>query len=262
MIKFHGAEFVTSLLRLEEASAKIAISNNLEQLDNFRGALQYMKHSAIEMQLSPVLRKQLNRLIDRANEDLSPTGDGKPEDVRWNNLVLLTREFHLNLRNEIGEYQLLAIRPGVKDWYLAPEETFGRTIVDAFPDAARDVRDAGQCYALDQWTATVFHCMRVLELGLRSLANDLALPDADIEDWKNILDRIEKKVRQMEQGPKSPTKIERVKYYSEAVAQFRLFKDAFRNHVSHSRTSYDEQDAAKVLGAVHDFMLTLVEKPS
>jgi hypothetical protein len=106
--------------------------------------------------------------------------------------------------------------------------------------------------------------MRVLEAGLHSLAGDLVLPDVEHDDWKNILDRIEKKVKAMEQEPRSAEKIERVRYYSEAVTQFRLFKDAFRNHVSHYRShvSYDEPASHKILVGVRDFMEALAKKRS
>lgn len=216
---------------------------------------------AAQSQFVP-LSVTLTAQIDRLTEFYKETRDGDYAN-HPHLLVHSGSELLQNLLNETNAaYLFFAVPHEKQQHYDDPRGWFGEATMQAFQGIDTDVRDACQAFAFDMWTACVFHCMRVLELGLRSLANDLALPDAEIEDWKNILDRIEKKVRQMEQEPKSTGKIERVQYYSEAAAQFRLFKDAFRNYVSHSRQSYDEQAATKILGGVRDFMETLAKRPS
>jgi hypothetical protein len=46
----------------------------------------------------------------------------------------------------------------------------GRRVNNAFPSCVTESRDAGNCYALEQYEATGFHSMRILERGLGSLA--------------------------------------------------------------------------------------------
>jgi len=95
--------------------------------------------------------------------------------------------------------------------------------------------------ALGEWTACVFHSMRVLEHGLRELASRVEL-SADAmaqENWKNVIDQIEAKIRAMEALPKSAEKSASLKVYSQAALQFRYFKDAWRNYISHTSEPSD-----------------------
>jgi hypothetical protein len=133
---------------------------------------------------------------------------------------------------------------------------FGDVVADAFSNANRDIAAAGRCLALDESTACIFHLMRVLEYGLRDLAGRVGLPTEAMahENWKNVIDQIEKKIRELETMPKGPIKTETLKEYSAAAVQFRYFKDAWRNHVSHSRDSYDLREADSVYVHVREFM--------
>ena len=74
------------------------------------------------------------------------------------------------------------------------------------------------------------------------------------ENWKNVIDQIEAKIRAMEALHKSAEKIARLKELSLLASQFRYFKDAWRNHVSHSHENYDERDANNVWHHVKTFM--------
>ena len=38
-----------------------------------------------------------------------------------------------------------------------------------------------------------------------------------------------------------------MQFYSETATQFRYFKNAWRNHVSHSNATYDEAQAEKIM---------------
>jgi hypothetical protein len=189
------------------------------------------------------------------------------DDPAWSgaDIAMLAGELLENLTLELTEYLFFAVPPTRKWMYLEPERWFGQQAVDRF-SIQREVRDASQCFALAQWTAAVFHSMRILELGLREIATTLQVPLApriDTENWKNIIDQIESKIREMEALPRSPVKSQTLQVYSEAAVQFRYFKDAWRNHVMHSRSSYDEQEAQSILNHVRDFMRHVAsgEKP-
>lgn len=184
-------------------------------------------------------------------------------DLNHRSLGLLASELRENLAVEFTEYLFFVVPPDRKEMYLHPEEWFSASVVEKFPDTATDVREAARCYALARWTAAVFHAMRILEHGLRWLAEAVAITPAtpvELANWKNVIDQIDRKLRDMEQAPRSTQKSADLQWYSETAAQFRLFKDAWRNHVAHSRASYDNEDAAKVLTGVRDFMRHIVEK--
>lgn len=177
--------------------------------------------------------------------------------MRGDRLALLASELREQLIAEFADYLFFVVPPERKWVYLDPEKWFGPAVAAKFPDTRRDIRDACQCFSLGQWTATVFHSMRVLERGLRDLAarvNTTPSAPIELENWKNIIDQIEKAIRAKEGVTKSAQKSEDLEFYSTAAVEFRYFKDAWRNHVAHSRSDYDEQDSMRVLSHVRDFM--------
>jgi hypothetical protein len=104
--------------------------------------------------------------------------------------------------------------------------------------------------------------MRVLEHGLRALADRIGLPTDAMahENWKNVIDRIAARIWGIETLPKSVEKSAALKAYSEAAVQFRYFKDAWRNYVSHTNEPSDEREALSVWGHVKDFMEQLADE--
>jgi hypothetical protein len=140
---------------------------------------------------------------------------------------------------------------------------FPESIIKAFPSISGDVIEACECYALDRNSASVFHSMGILQRGLYALANDLEVEfkeGIELENWKNIIDRIEAKIRSLEAMKKGKEKDAQLKFYSEAAVQFRYFKDAWRNHVAHQREEYDSDQAHSVLIHVRDFMAQLATR--
>ena len=136
---------------------------------------------------------------------------------------------------------------------------FGEMVEIGFPSASREIREAGNCYALGLNTACVFHCMRTLESGLRCLADRFGLK-FELEQWQNVIEQIESKIEVLKSMPKSMQRVEDQEFYSKAAMQFAYFKDAWRNHVMHGRRSYDENEALRVFEHTGDFMLHLATK--
>jgi hypothetical protein len=133
-------------------------------------------------------------------------------------------------------------------------DPWGQAIAAAFADAKRDIEAATRCLALREWTATVFHSMRVLEHGLRPMATRFNVR-FETDSWHKVIKGIEDGVTALrnKQGLSDFERSE-ITYYSDAATQFRHFKDAWRNHVSHAREHYDDREAPKVYGHVRDFM--------
>ena len=134
-----------------------------------------------------------------------------------------------------------------------------------FQSCRDDALSGVDCYALKQYTASVFHMMRVAELGLRALARErqVTFPKHPLEwaDWQNILEQTELKARAATNGlPRGPRKDAMQAFYSGAIAQVHGFKDTYRNVVMHVRRSYDELDALRAINQVRDFMNGLAAK--
>ena len=74
---------------------------------------------------------------------------------------------------------------------------FGLEVATAFPSASRDIREAGNCLAVECCTASVFHLMRASEFALRALARDrrVEFSDRPLEEkeWGQILSNLEAK---------------------------------------------------------------------
>ena len=76
----------------------------------------------------------------------------------------------------------------------------------------------------------------------------------EFENWNTIIEKIESEIRKLNNLPKGQQKSDELQFYSEAAKEFRYFKDAWRNHVSHSREKYDERQAKRIIEHVRDFM--------
>jgi hypothetical protein len=148
--------------------------------------------------------------------------------------------------------------PQLKAPHFEPATPLGMHGSVNFPRANKEAIEAATCYAVGRNTASVFHSMRVLEHGLRALGVDLNVQfphPIELQQWQNIIEKIEADIRALEQQlPKGMLKSERLQFYGQAASQFWYFKEAWRNHVAHSRESYDEGAAFKIITHVQDFM--------
>lgn len=132
----------------------------------------------------------------------------------------------------------------------------------SFPSAEGDIVAGVDLWALGHSTASVFHFMRVLEHGLRALANEFGR-NFDVHNWQVIIDQIEAEIRALGKTlPAGIPKSERLQFLSEAAKEFVYFKDGWRNYVSHNRATYDEHQARSVLEHVRSFMTDLTARLS
>jgi len=135
-----------------------------------------------------------------------------------------------------------------------------------FPSAKQEIKEGIYSYALELNTASIFHLMRAAEIGLRALARRMKvkLPKGKRLEWaqwqemlrgmNTVCDDIFTKMKA------GSAKDELLEFYRGTLGQFYGFKDEFRNHVMHSRKSYDEIKAGSVLGHMLDFMNKLADR--
>lgn len=140
------------------------------------------------------------------------------------------------------------------------KKIFGDRVEAAFPSAIPEVIGACNCFALEQWTACVFHCMRVLEAPLVALAKKFSVP-FDKAEWHNIIEGIEKKVREIDSTCGTNWKDEQ-KFFGEAARHLMFIKNGWRNHVMHVRDEYDEGKALSILQHTKELTTHLSERLS
>lgn len=146
------------------------------------------------------------------------------------------------------------------EMFDSPEARFGERALSAFPSIEYDVREAGRCFALERYTASVFHCMRIMEVGLEALSTVLDLNVAT--NWNNALNLIEKEIRGRSIATHGPGWKDDEAFYSEAAAHFRAVKNAWRNHAMHKRETFDEERARGILQSTADLMRHLADRLS
>lgn len=251
MERFRAASYGAAVSSLMRALGVVTGANFAGLRDEaadqkvIRDQIEDARQTVEELPLSFTVREQFERLRKRAD-------DGASSDE----LMIMLREYWNNLLTDMSRPWFLVIRDDRREFYEQSRPPFGSAVADHFPEARPDIAAASRCFALDEWTACVFHAMRVLEHGLRAIAVEVGLPSEAMahENWKNVIDQVERKIRDMEGLPKSPEKAERLRVLSGLATEFRYFKDAWRNHVSHSRAVYAEIDATTVYGHVRYFM--------
>ena len=159
--------------------------------------------------------------------------------------------------------------------FVDQDALLGQKVCEAFPSARFDIREAGNCLAAECNTAAVFHMMRVVEWGLRALCVKLGFKrlkskikksgqviyqPVEYSEWERILDALQEKVdRHIAQLKRGPVKQKRQQFYYPALQDIRGIRDAWRNHVMHTRAEYTGEDADAILSHVKRLMKTLAD---
>ena len=216
------------------------------QREDFTNVLQVINASCAEMGLC-----QTQTVIESVISDYKNAAGQTQQHLR-NAIAYIDR----TLKSELKSRIFLQIDPR-REWWMktaeqfAKDPIFGAAVASSFSSAMYDAREAGICFATWRNTAAVFHCMRVAEKGLIALAGILNVPfkiPFEPENWANIIEPIEKQIREQEQTlPKGPIKADTLKFYSQAATQFFYFKNAWRNHVAHARENYGDEQTSLIL---------------
>lgn len=134
----------------------------------------------------------------------------------------------------------------------AKEPLFGRAVADAFPKAAEDIAEAGNCLALNRPTACVFHLMRAMERAVQALYTKLGLTKDPEREWGKLLSDIDGEIEKM---PKGDDRNE----WSAAHTHLYHVKQSFRNDTMHPKQTYTPDEAKAVFDAVRSFMQHLAK---
>jgi hypothetical protein len=163
------------------------------------------------------------------------------------------------IEDELKGKLFLYIQPEKAKFYESPEPLFGDAVAKSFPSASDDIAEAGKCLATDRGTAAVFHLMRVMEAGLKTLAKQLAIPYAP--SWESYLRQIAAQL-ELDWKDKAPEWKKDQEFYSEAAAHLSAVKFAFRNPTMHIVKQYTPESAEEIYNSVRMFMRHLATKLS
>jgi hypothetical protein len=210
-------------------------------------ALNNAKSNLGELPLSGVFLGSFERLLRRISE------------ADPNEISILIRELRINLIADLESSCFLVIDPHNREFYEIKTPPFGIEVQNKFPKAGLDIDAASRCYALDEWTACVFHLMRVVEHGLNWLAKAARVEPEKRgrKNWYEIIKSIDERLLELKKKRNTPKKVAFVQAASKAAAQASHFKDAWRNHVVHEGIGYDKNSGMAVWHAVNGFMRAL-----
>jgi hypothetical protein len=128
---------------------------------------------------------------------------------------------------------------------------FGVDVEARFAGASEDISEAGKCLALGRFTASVFHLMRVMEIGVQEFADALGVPLAKDKVWQVLLDQINTKIKAMStKDPATPL-------MASVAAHLYTVKVAWRNEVMHPKATYTEEEAKRIFEAMRSYMQEL-----
>jgi len=149
------------------------------------------------------------------------------------------------------------------------EALFEESVFKSFEQARADIKAAGNCLALGLNTAAVFHLMRVVEFGMRDLAEELGVrwkhKTVETADWgmliKGIRNRIALRQKRFDKSKrKKKGENEILRFYSGLVDEMNVFRENWRNNTMHTRGFYNASEADGVYIRVRDFMLKLARR--
>lgn len=180
-------------------------------------------------------------------------GDNYKIDKMYNGIVHLIDR----IRDELNsEYFLHVQRTDLK--LYGKKELFGPLVSKHFPNSTSDIEAAGNCLALEQPTACVFHLMRVMEKGTQTFGKKLKVKiDPEIESWNTILNQVDVQMKQL--LSKTSKQKSRKADFAEVSSYLRHVKIAWRNEVMHPKATYTQEEARDVFAASRAFMVRLSE---
>ena len=134
-----------------------------------------------------------------------------------------------------------------------------RDVLRAFPSVQDDLAEAAKCLALGRGTATVFHCMRVLQAMLRAVAWDLGDPliDAREDDgWAQIVERFERQLR-LGAAERSPEWQRRGPLYVDVTERLQVLGASWRSATLRPASLYTEEQARAIWSQTQELLRLL-----
>jgi hypothetical protein len=167
-------------------------------------------------------------------------------------------EIYITALNAEMKSKLFVFIPSHRQKFMQPRHFMAEGTKEAFPKAREEMANAGRSHAVGIHTAAVFHCMRAVEIGLRTMAIalDVKVGEVPLElaDQEAVIRGIESKINGMKDRKKTAEKDDDLNFYSQAAMQFRYFKDGWRVRTAHTRATYEEGESLSVLEHAASFI--------
>jgi hypothetical protein len=260
MLRAYGLEFVELTAIIEKLWNLVDEAERAGEYTDAHGEGDYYfiqqelidARRVVERLPFPSVAAQIERLLGVSFKEDSPPSPRSAVIVAWPWI----KELQNRLWDDAAAIQFVHIQPEFVRFYTK-DQLFGAETDEAFPSAIDDVADAGKCLALGQGTASVFHLMRVMEVGLKALANSLGIPYAP--SWESYLKQINDRI-----GAQHKTKTRKWKkdepFYRDVAGDLHTVKIAWRNPTMHIVKKYTPDEADGIFRSVRSFMQRLATR--
>jgi hypothetical protein len=246
----HIGEIIRDLEFETRMAARSSYKYPKPKLDKLRDDISHIQAICVRIELSTTA-KVLERAIP-----------GLVDGVSWADVRSFYECFQVTFAAELDS-QLFLFMPSDQARFYSEEETGidvaeSFKLLDGFANARTDLRKAGSCFACGMFTASVYHQMRIAELGLVSVAVSLNVPEDQRMGWDVLLRQCYSKMKEFEAAKiKPPNWKDRREVYSALLSLFELVKNGWRNPVSHIPRVYDKSKAKRMFSHIHSLMETL-----
>jgi hypothetical protein len=257
-------ELMSCILDCEQTLEKLAPATALDSTNQYY--IRHILNSAHEYseELGIDAGGQIDRLLGSLDPSIQASIKGFPIPLAGEIRGRL-RTLRESLDRELKGRSFLFVPTDRVEWYHEDDKAlFGDGVAKAFLSTTAEIAEFGRCFAVGQWTASVFHLMRGTEVALHKWCRDLGAPlkvPAEQADWQEILNSAGAHLNKIRQQPKSKQRDDDLEYFGASLVSFSGIKDAWRNHVSHSKVSYNERQATSIMHHVRAFMERLASRP-
>jgi hypothetical protein len=163
--------------------------------------------------------------------------------------------------------------PPPVDGFFEQDMLFGALVYHKFQSARADIRDAANCIAAGLDTASVFHLMRVAEIGFRYACRKAGITfrqrgkahpkpiDVEFAGWEDLSQELQKKSNEWKSKlPKGEKRERRIQFYADLSDQCLYLRDIWRDQTMHARRRYTMPESIAVFHRIKHFMNLLAEE--
>jgi len=183
-------------------------------------------------------------------------------NATWRDVRFLAEEVRNSIRRELTSVTMFIIEAEGKRYYSPKESLFGVEFEKNYPSASFDLDEAAKCLALKRPMATVFHLMRLMEIGLKAVAAWLSIPpptSGGDRNWFNILKKIKDAAaaRTVDKAWKSADDRDLL---DDIYASLDAVRIAWRNTTMHVEDKRTPEEAEHIFLAIKGFMKKLASR--
>ena len=168
------------------------------------------------------------------------------------------------IRIELEQTYVFSLSANEAAYFAPATPLFGDVVARRFQGAAFEIDEAAKCFALNRYTAAVFHLMRIMEIGVTAARQSLGIPDPikpAQRNWGFILNKFDEEIKQRNKAvpPRWVAAVDS-DFFAEAYVSLDAVRNVWRNATMHVEKVYTEEDAEHVFSAVRAFMRKLASR--